>query len=126
MLTEPGSGRKTSPSVRARSGPLPHLIALAHIEVWLAADDGIDSQDVRDELPAAAAKAGRAGRAGGADPGAAVAHNAFAMAFCLADDGVAATEQFALMGNLVSEYPWNYTSKPVKAFRKQAAKASAG
>lgn len=112
------SGSREQMFAFARNAPLPHLIALAYIEDWLA-DEVIDTEDARAELRAAAA---RAGRAGGVDPGAAVVHNAFAMALCLASDGRAATEQFALMGDRVTEFPWYYTTKPVKTFRKQAAK----
>jgi hypothetical protein len=88
------------------------LIAAVHIEHWLDLPAGEDdkyigSGPVRESLRAAADRSirhpGYRPRPGW--PG---AHNTFAAAFCLSGDLPAAAEQFRLLGDLATEFPWCY------------------
>lgn len=45
--------------------------------------------------------------------------NTFAAAFCLAGEYPAAAAQFAALGPLLSEFPWNYLGSPVRQFTAQ-------
>lgn len=109
--------------------PLGRLTATAHLERWLDLKSGEDtaylgSAEVRAELRAAADRSvrhpGYERRPGWPSP-----HNSFAMAFSLAGDWAAAAEQFDAIGDLMTEFPWQYTPFPRRKFRKLRDRARA-
>lgn len=100
--------------------PLGRLTAVAHLERWLDLPSGEDatyiaSAEVRAQLLAAADRSVRhpdyVRR-----PGWPSVHNTFAMAFAFGTEWAAAGEQFDLIGDLVTEWPWQYMSRPEQAF----------
>ncbi|MFE7531138.1 hypothetical protein ACFU7Y_36330 [Kitasatospora sp. NPDC057542] len=102
--------------------PLGELVALAHLEQWLALPDGED----RAYLTSPAVVAGLQEAAFRSvlhpdfDPvrGWQASFNAFAMAFSLADQPKTARLLFDALDGCVTEAPWHYLSRdPVKAFR---------
>lgn len=114
--------RKAAESASPGS-PLAVLIAEAHVERWLSESDDKASAayfkqpDVVRELNAAA---DRSVRHPGyrPRPGAVQLRNSFAFAFALAGDGQSAMEQFELIGDEVTEFPWCYlNTDPTKSFR---------
>lgn len=102
--------------------PLGRLTAIAHLEHWLDLPPEEDlryigSAEVRAQLHAAADRSVRhpdyVRR-----PGWPSVHNAFAMAFAFSSEWVAAGEQFDLLGDLVTEWPWEYMDRPDVVFRR--------
>jgi hypothetical protein len=100
--------------------PLGRLTAIAHLEHWLDLPSGEDatymsSPEVRTQLLAAADRSVRhpyyVRR-----PGWPSVHNAFAMAFSFSAEWAAAGEQFDLIGDLATEWPWQYMNRPDQAF----------
>jgi hypothetical protein len=104
--------------------PLGHLVAIAHLEHWLyltrdkPANRYLRSRDVLASLHEAANRSVR-------HPGYRRQrdwpsfHNIFAMAFALAGDRHAAAEQFDIIGDLVTEWPWEYLDRdPGRKFRE--------
>lgn len=98
------------------------LIPDAHIEKWLRIDrtefDYFKQPEVLAEVNEAADRSIRH-----LDyrrrPGWPTVHNTFALVFCLGDDDRAAAEQFDLIGDLVTKYPWSYGSgRPAAWFEK--------
>jgi len=88
------------------------LVVNAHLEHWLKLPVGEDEEYMRSEpvladLHAAADKSVRH-PAYQRQPGWPVIHNTFAMAFFMAGDVDAAAEQFDIIGDLVTEWPWQY------------------
>ncbi|HEX5996785.1 MAG TPA: hypothetical protein VFY84_16720 [Jiangellales bacterium] len=105
--------------------PLGALIADAHLERWLDLPNGQDRvymrrPDVRTALHEAADRSVRH-PAYERRPGWPIAHNAFAMAFWLADEHDAAAEQFDAVGDLVTERPWYYHGEPAERFARARA-----
>ncbi len=112
-------------AARAPAGsPLGALIPYAHLEKWIDDDrrrsnfDYLKQAEVQAEVNAAADRSIRhpdyVRR-----PGWPAAHNTFAMAFCLGDDDRSAVEQFDIIGDLMTEYPWGYGSgRPAAWFQK--------
>jgi tetratricopeptide (TPR) repeat protein len=110
--------------------PLGHLVALAHLEQWLdqGGDTGyIMSLGVCRSLHEAADKSIRH-PAYQKKPGWPYVHNVFAMAFDLAGERAAAAEQFELIGDLVTQFPWayRYTDPGLGYSQRRAAVLSAG
>jgi hypothetical protein len=111
-------------------GPLPRLIAEAHIERWLALPRGearsyFTQPAVRAELNAAADRSIRH-PAYQYRPGWPLTHNTFAFAFALAQDRGAARQQFEIIGDRVTEQPWGYLrADAAKAFAKMRRAAYA-
>ncbi len=100
--------------------PLGQLTVAGHVEHWLDLDSGEDgayigSAQVRAELIAAADRSVRhpdyVRR-----PRWPSVHNAFAMAFSFSGEWAAAGEQFDLIGDLVTEWPWQYMGQPDQSF----------
>lgn len=92
--------------------PLGQLVASAHIEMWLDLPSGEDRDymtrpDVRADLNAAADHTIRH-PAYRPRPGWPQVHNTFAFAFALSGDRRAAVQQFEIIGNRVTEGPWDY------------------
>ncbi|MFF6792078.1 hypothetical protein ACFY9C_23770 [Streptomyces filamentosus] len=108
--------------------PLGQLVALAHLEHWLALDSGPDARYIRQPQVVAALNeaADHTYRhpdfAGG--PGLLPLHNTFAMAFSLAGDTASARECFRATEGRVTEFPWNYLdgSDPVRAYTEHRAR----
>jgi len=50
-------------------------------------------------------------------------HNTFALMFSLIGDYAAASQQFAAVGNLVSDLPWRYFGDPVTVFQEHRTRA---
>ncbi|WMX48309.1 hypothetical protein RGF97_30825 [Streptomyces roseicoloratus] len=108
--------------------PLGQLVALAHIEHWLALDGDpgvayMRRPDVVASLHQAADHAYRhpefAPRTGRLQ-----VFNSFAMAFSMAGERAAARECFEASGGLVTEFPWSYLDgDPVAAYRKHRSAA---
>ncbi len=101
---------------------LGNLIVAAHIERWLdlPSDESVgflEDEAVRAEFNAAADLSVRH-PAYRKRPGWPSAHNTFAMGFCLADDLPSAAEQFEVIGDQVTEWPWQYINSddPVQQF----------
>jgi hypothetical protein len=91
---------------------LPRLVADAHIEQWLDLPSGEDvtymtQPEVRAELHAAADQSVRHPYFQ-RRPGWPATHNMFAFAFVCAGEWGAAAEQFDVIGDLVTEAPWQY------------------
>ncbi|WP_246561753.1 hypothetical protein [Streptomyces roseirectus] len=106
------------------------LVADAHIEHWLALDDGqgiayLRGTGVLQDLRNAAAIS-VLHPAYRPDLSAVAAHSTFAMAFSLGGHHADAAPHFAALGDRASEYPWSYVADP-KAFflrhRKSAREA---
>ncbi|MGY0002291.1 DUF4034 domain-containing protein [Micromonospora sp. I033] len=101
---------------------LPELLAVAHVEKWLdlpveESDAYMQSAEVRADLLAAAEKSifHPAFRpAFGWVPRASV----FALGLELAHEFDAAARVFEMLGDHVSEWPWNYVDDPVTAFTR--------
>jgi hypothetical protein len=100
--------------------PLGQLSAIAHLEQWLHLPDGEDaayitSAEVRAQLLAAADRSVRhpdyVRR-----PGWPSIHNEFAMALSFSTEWAAAGEQFDLIGDLVTKFPWQYRHRADLAF----------
>ncbi|MFE9657410.1 DUF4034 domain-containing protein [Micromonospora sp. NPDC006431] len=111
-----------SAAVKAPAGfALGQLVPIAHLEMWLDLPVGEDAEyigaaAVVAELNAAADQSVRH-----PDyqrrPGWPVVHNLFAMGFATAGDFRSAVEQFEVIGDLVTEWPWQYhSSDAVGAF----------
>ncbi len=100
--------------------PLALAVVSAHIEQWLSLDAGedgdyFDRPDVRGELRTAADRSVRH-PAFRRRPGWPAGHNALAFAFALGGDHTAAKEQFAAVGDLVTDWPWCYLGDESTAF----------
>ncbi|MEH0934678.1 DUF4034 domain-containing protein [Micromonospora psammae] len=101
---------------------LPELLAVAHVEKWLRvpveeSDAYMQSDEVRADLLAAAEKSifNPAFRPTfGWVPRASV----FALGLELAHEFEAAARVFELLGDHVSQWPWNYVDEPVTAFTR--------
>ncbi|KXK63297.1 hypothetical protein AWW66_04155 [Micromonospora rosaria] len=115
--------------VKAPGGSLlGHLVAVAHVEMWLDLPPGEDAEhigapEVVAEINAAADHSVRH-----PDyrrrPGWAPAHNVVALAFSLSGDLSSAEQQFEVIGDQVTDWPWAYLSDdPVGAFLDQRARA---
>ncbi|MEV4542921.1 DUF4034 domain-containing protein [Micromonospora echinaurantiaca] len=112
--------------------PLGQLVPTAHLEKWLDLPSGedaayLDDDAVRAELNAAADHSVRHPDYH-ARPGWPTVHNLFAMAFAMAGDLRSAAGQFEVIGDLVTEWPWQYLNgrdpaAPFLAWRRQAADA---
>jgi hypothetical protein len=92
--------------------PLAALVADAHIEYWLSLPTGEDAKymsrpDVVAELNAAADHSVRH-PSFQRRPGWPAIHNTFAFAFACAADYRSAAEQFDIIGDLLTEWPWRY------------------
>ncbi|WP_091559153.1 DUF4034 domain-containing protein [Micromonospora pattaloongensis] len=107
--------------------PLGRLTATAHLEHWLDLDSDEDaayigSAEVRAQLLAAADRSVRhpdyVRR-----PGWPSVHNSFATAFSFSGDWTAAAEQFDIIGDLVTEWPWQYMRRPDLAFLEYRKRA---
>ncbi|MFC9863022.1 MULTISPECIES: hypothetical protein [unclassified Streptomyces] len=108
---------------------LGQLVAVAHLEHWLALDSGPDFRYIgRPEVVASLAEAADhsirhpdfvRGR------GWLQVYNTFAMAFSLAGDVASARECFRATEGRVTEFPWNYLNgaDPAKAYKKYRAYA---
>ncbi|MFD3538131.1 hypothetical protein ACFWUQ_01335 [Streptomyces sp. NPDC058662] len=103
---------------------LGQLVAIAHIEHWLALDSGPDGAYMA--RPEVAASLRQAADHSFRHPDFVLREtwlpvvNTFAMAFSLAGDRVAARECFRLTDGCVSRFPWYYldSSDPAAAYRK--------
>ncbi|MFH8729838.1 hypothetical protein [Streptomyces termitum] len=103
---------------------LGRLVAVAHLEHWLALESGPDAHYIR--APEVLASLHRAAdhsyrhpdfvRA----PGWLQTYNSFAMAFALAGDPAAARDCFRATEGRVTEFPWCYLdgADPVRAYRR--------
>ncbi|MEV6327679.1 hypothetical protein [Streptomyces sp. NPDC051909] len=107
---------------------LGQLVALAHLEHWLALDSGADSTYIR--RPDVVAELHRAADHSYRHPefaprtGRLQIANSFAMAFSLAGERDAARECFEATGGRVTEFPWQYLDNdPVAAYRRQRSAA---
>jgi hypothetical protein len=105
--------------------PLGYLVAVAHLEHWRSLDGGerqryLTTDAVRVRLHEAAGRSVRH-PAYRRRPGWPVAHNTFAMAFSLAGEHRTAAEQFRLIGDVVTGFPWRYldAGDPGAAFLAQ-------
>jgi hypothetical protein len=92
--------------------PLAGLVANAHIEYWLSLPAGKDAKymsqpDVVAELNKAADHSVRH-PSFQRRPGWPSIHNTFAFAFACAADYPSAAEQFDIIGDLLTEWPWEY------------------
>ncbi|MEU9826835.1 DUF4034 domain-containing protein [Micromonospora chersina] len=120
--------RTAAAKAPAASG-LAHLVASAHLEIWLKLRSGEDDRylqqaEVRAELRAAADQSVRHPQHG-RYAGWPTAHNMFAMAFAVGGDHAAAAEQFRTIGDQVTELPWAYAGRnPVRVFRKWRGKVT--
>ena len=108
---------------------LGQLVPAAHLEHWLdmPADEDhgyITSTEVRAELNAAADRSVRhpdfVRRAHWP-----TVHNSFAMAFALNGDWPAARQQFDIIGDLMTEWPWQYMANMERSFVRLRGQASA-
>ncbi len=98
--------------------PLGQLIAVAHFEHWL--DEREDGYLSRPEVLAelhAAARHSVLNPAHRRRPGWPVAHNVFACVFVGAKDYTAAKEQFEVIGDLVTMWPWQVYDDPAGMFQ---------
>jgi hypothetical protein len=100
--------------------PLGALTAVAHLEHWLEIPDGretayIRKPDVVAELRAAADRSVWHPEYT-LQPGWPTPHNLFAMAFWLAGDWQSAGQQFDIIGDLVTEWPWAYLGDAGRRF----------
>jgi len=100
--------------------PLGELVAVAQLEHWLDLSRGeqrsyLRRPEVRAELTAAADRSIRH-PAYVAPARAAVVHNLFALAFAQIGDAPSAATQFELIGDRVTEWPWNYLGTPAEEF----------
>ncbi|MFG3302474.1 DUF4034 domain-containing protein [Micromonospora chersina] len=113
--------RSAAAKAPAASG-LAHLVAAAHLEMWLKLPAGEDDAHLRDpevlaELRAAADHSVRHPEHG-RYPGWPQPHNNFAMCFAVGGDHAAAAERFGALGDLVTELPWSYLGDPGSAFTR--------
>lgn len=114
----------------APGSPLGVLIVEAYLEEWLdegRKDDLFPRPKTRRELRAAADRSVLHPEYR-QRPGWPVVHNTFAMAFSLSGDLNLAAEQFGIIGDLVTDAPWQYlNSEPAKPFaaRRKTALAAA-
>jgi hypothetical protein len=95
-------------------GPLPVLVAAAHVERWLAMEGEeqtryFEQPQVLAEISAAADRSVRH-PAFRSQPGWPHTRNVFAFCFALGDDFGAARQQFDAIGDLVTRDPWQYLS----------------
>ncbi|MEW1696218.1 hypothetical protein [Streptomyces sp. NPDC091278] len=103
---------------------LGQLVAVAHLEHWLALDAGDDARYIRDPEVLLSLREAAEHSYRHPDfvegPGRLQVHNTFAMAFSLAGDAVSARECFRATRGAVTEFPWYYIdgSDPVKAYRR--------
>lgn len=109
--------------------PLGQLTAIAHLERWLDLKRGedaayLEAAQVRADLHAAADRSVRH-PSYQRRPGWPSVHNSFAMAFSLAGEWAAAAEQFDIIGDLMTEWPWQYSPFPKRRFRKLRDRARA-
>jgi len=108
--------------------PLGKLVAVAHVEKWLDLPGGEDvtymtQPEVRAELRAAADQSVRHPYFQ-RRPGWPVVHNVFAFAFVCAGEWALAAEQFDVIGDRVTEWPWQYfRADAVSAFTELRADA---
>jgi hypothetical protein len=108
--------------------PLAALVADAHIEYWLDLPSGDDTKymsqpEVVAELNAAADHSVRH-PAFQRRPGWPGIHNTFAFAFVCAGDWRSAAQQFDMIGDLLTEWPWRYfRNDGVSAFLELRADA---
>jgi hypothetical protein len=109
--------------------PLGRLTAIAHLEHGTELPRGensayLASAEVGQQLLAAAERSVRhpdyVRR-----PGWPVTHSAFAMMFTFAEEFAAAVEQFEVIGDLVTEWPWRYFGAPDELFIKFRKRAYA-
>src|SRR3954453_20118920 len=100
--------------------PLGALIAVAHLEHWLEVPDGSETGYIRD--PAVVAQLVAAAdrsiwhRDYVLQPGWPTPHNLFAMAFWLAGDWRSAAQQFDIIGDLATEWPWGHLGPAGRRF----------
>ncbi|GLZ05374.1 hypothetical protein Acsp03_28400 [Actinomadura sp. NBRC 104412] len=112
---------RASVSKAAPGSPLGRLVADAHVEVWRSlpaaqAQAYITQEEVRADLRAAADHSIRH-PAYRPQVGWPEVHNAFAFAFALAGDLPAAKEEFQLIGDCATRFPWEYLGQdPAAAF----------
>ncbi|MEV5679793.1 hypothetical protein [Streptomyces sp. NPDC052179] len=108
---------------------LGQLVAVAHLEHWLALDSGPDFRYIG--RPEVVASLGEAADHSIRHPdfvrgrGWLQVYNTFAMAFSLAGDVASARECFRATEGRVTEFPWNYLNgaDPAKAYKKYRAYA---
>ncbi|HEX5541322.1 MAG TPA: hypothetical protein VFX60_07125 [Micromonospora sp.] len=105
------------------------LVAVGHLERWLELDYGPDeeylrSQAVREEIHEAARRSVWHPRFRH-DIGWVWVRNTFATIFSLMGEEAAAAGQFAALGNLATEDPWDYLGDPAKEFQQARARAYA-
>ncbi|MGK5742675.1 DUF4034 domain-containing protein [Micromonospora sp. URMC 103] len=113
--------------------PLGHLVAVAHLEKWLDLPVGEDGEYIGDDAVRAELNAAADASVRHPDyrrrPGWPSVHNSFAMAFALSGDLRSAAGQFEVIGDQVSEWPWQYLNGrqpelPFLEWRAEAAGAS--
>ncbi|WDZ85176.1 DUF4034 domain-containing protein [Micromonospora cathayae] len=94
--------------------PLGQLVSAAHLEVWLRLPAGEDDEYLRSDEVVAELNAAADHSVRHPDhrprPGWPTLHNSFAMAFTLAGDHDSAAGQFAVIGDRVTNWPWQYLS----------------
>jgi len=100
--------------------PLGYLTAVAHLEHWLDLPAGEDAEYIGSEEVTAQlfASADRSILHPDHVRGARwpVTQNLFAMAFAYSGELEAAAARFDTIGNLVTEWPWQYDGRPVEVF----------
>ncbi|MFD8013117.1 hypothetical protein ACFV5C_22975, partial [Streptomyces sp. NPDC059762] len=108
---------------------LGQLVAVAHLEHWLALDSGPDARYIR--RPEVIASLNEAADHSVRHPdfvrgrGWLQVYNTFAMAFSLAGDVASARECFRATEGRVTEFPWYYLdgSDPAKAYKEHRSYA---
>lgn len=122
----------TRPVARAAPmGSAAHaVIPIAHLETWRvianadAADRYLDNGQVATEI-AEAAEQSVARRAFGTTGVAALARHAFLVAWCVIGDHERAREQFAILGDTVAPWPWDYLdADPYAAYAAQRTRVT--
>lgn len=107
--------------------PLGQLVPAAHLEHWLDLPSGEDAEYIgSDEVTAQLFEAANRSILHPAyvrRPRWPTLHNSFAMAFCWSGELVAAAQQFDVIGDLVTEWPWQYAGNTVEAFQDYRRRA---
>lgn len=110
-----------------KGAPNAVLVVIGHLERWLDDDDGgryLAGPFARNEVYEAASRSVW-------DPGFRHGYgwvgvrSTFAMVFSLLGDEPAAAAEFAALGELASEYPWEYLGDPATEITKRRARAYA-
>lgn len=101
--------------------PLGTLVPVAHLEKWIDLPIGEDAEYIGEAAVIAELNEAADHSVRHPDyqrrPGWPVVHNTFAMGFAMAGDFPSAAEQFEVIGDLVTEWPWQYHSNdPVASF----------